>query len=72
MKGSVRRAADANAYLHVWDAIVSILEGEASPGRLDSRAYNASAKIIKICHEQQQRCLTIYDREIDKLRGVKP
>lgn len=59
-KEAVRRAAEAHSDLNVFAAITTILEG----GHIynsDEVTLRSVDRILKICRDQQQRCLREYD-----------
>jgi len=57
-----KNAAEALSDLNTFGIIVSILEG----GHIHSPSHAAASRIIKICLDEQQRCLGRYDREMAK------
>ena len=58
----VAAAMSARSDLNVFAAIAAILEGGTISG-----SNTAAAKIIKICHVEQQRQLRLMDDAIEKI-----
>lgn len=61
-----KEAAQAHTHLCIFGSIIAILEGGAIRGHIKS-----AEKIIKICLQEQQRQLRIYDKALSKLTGGK-
>jgi hypothetical protein len=56
-------AMSAHTNLHVFGAVVAILEG----GTLSSYSGSAVRRIINICNKEQQRQLTLMDKAVAAL-----
>jgi chemotaxis response regulator CheB len=63
------KAAKSMAHMYVWDAVVAILEGSTDPGRECAAAQKAVGRVIRICMQEQQRCLRNYDKEAARIRA---
>ncbi|MBN5108838.1 hypothetical protein JY464_07085 [Stenotrophomonas maltophilia] len=61
-----KAAAKAEAHLYVWETVVAILEGSASPDR-DRAAIAPINRVIAIAKKEQQRLLAKYDAELAKV-----
>lgn len=61
-------AAHARTDLHIFAAITKLLEGSLVTS--DCRA--SSAKILRICEDEKERCLRRYDAAIKKAGGGTP
>lgn len=53
-------AMSAQTNLHVFGAVVAILEG----GTLSNYSGTAARRIIEICHKEQQRQLKLMDKAV--------
>jgi len=57
---SLAEAMSAQTNLHVFGAVVAILEG----GTLSSYSGSSARRIIAICHKEQQRQLKLMDKAV--------
>lgn len=57
-----KAASKAEAHLYVWDVIIQILEGGATPARSDAQAKEAANRVIAIARAESQRMLKKYDQ----------
>lgn len=57
---SMQAAMEAKTNLHIFGAVVALLEG----GTLSGYTGNAHARIIKICQDEQQRLLKQMDKAV--------
>jgi len=55
------KAVEAHTNLNIFAVIVAILEGGCIYG--GGTAQTTVSKIVKLCQQEQQRQLRIYDRE---------
>lgn len=70
MHREANKAAEALAHLYVWDTVVSILEGSATPSRQDAKSSKEVDKVICIARRECQRLLVIHDRHIAAIRHL--
>jgi hypothetical protein len=59
----ITEAAEVHSNLNAFSIVVALLEG----GHVTAPSYRAAARIIKICKDEQQRCLRRYDRIADRI-----
>lgn len=65
MEKDIELAAQAHTNLNIFAAVVGLLEsGTIYPV---GTASNSAQKIVKLCAQEQQRQLHIYDRTMRKL-----
>lgn len=60
----IKEAAKAMSALYVWDCVVGILEGGASPSHAGSSEYKDAQRVIKIANAAKLRLLKAYDRVV--------
>ena len=59
-KDHVIAASEAHCDLNIFAAVQALMENSL----VTARSYTTEQRIIKICREEQQRCLRRYDRAI--------
>lgn len=57
-----KAASKSEAHLYVWDVIIQILEGGATPARSDAQANEAANRVIAIARAESQRMLEKHDQ----------
>lgn len=64
---NMKAAMSAHTNLHIFGAVIAIIEG----GTLSSYSGTAPARIIAICHKEQQRLLKAMDKAVAAEQGAQ-
>lgn len=62
---SIKEAADAHSDLNIFAAVEALMESSL----VSSACFPTEARIVKICQAEIQKCLSRYDRAVEKAGG---
>lgn len=60
-RAHARKAAETMAHMYVWETVLSILHGSATPDRQDAKAGREVQRVTRIARSEIKRLAGFYD-----------